>query len=101
PVRIGDQTHTVSVSTGVVMVRDPLTLTAQAVLCDADAAMYSAKAGGTCRVAVFDEAMRAQLLERFALEAALRRAVSARELRVFYQPVVELEPERVVAAEAL
>jgi diguanylate cyclase (GGDEF)-like protein/PAS domain S-box-containing protein len=101
PVRIGGYTHNISVSAGVIMVRDPAAVSAQAVLRDADAAMYSAKAGGKCRVAVFDEAMRAQLLERFEIEAALRRAVSARQLRVYFQPVVKLEPERVVAAEAL
>ncbi|MGO9789798.1 MAG: putative bifunctional diguanylate cyclase/phosphodiesterase [Solirubrobacteraceae bacterium] len=101
PVRIGGYKHNVSVSTGVVMVTEPLHTSGHAVLRDADAAMYSAKAGGKCRVAVFDEAMRAQALERFEIEAALRRAVSGKELRVFYQPVVELSPERVVAAEAL
>ena len=101
PVRIGGYTHRVSVSAGVIMVRDPSAVSAQAVLRDADAAMYSAKAGGKCRVAVFDEAMRARLHERFAIEEALRRAVSARQLRVYYQPVIELEPDRVVAAEAL
>ncbi len=101
PVRIGGYKQNVSVSTGVVLVKDPVDMTAHAVLREADAAMYSAKAGGKCRVAVFDEAMRAQVLERFEIEAALRRAVSAKQLRVFYQPVVELAPERVVAAEAL
>jgi Amt family ammonium transporter len=101
PVQIRGVTHNVSVSTGVVLVRDSTEFTAHGVLRDADAAMYDAKAGGKGRVAVFDATMRAQLLERVAMEAALRSAVSAGELRLLYQPVVALEPGRVVAAEAL
>ncbi len=101
PVQLGGFTHRISVSTGVVLVRDPADFTAHGVLRDADAAMYDAKAGGKGRVAVFDGTMRAQLLERVEMEAALRSAVSSGELRLFYQPVVALEPGRVVAAEAL
>ncbi len=99
PVQIRGVTHNVSVSTGVVLVRDSTEFTAHGVLRDADAAMYDAKAGGKGRVAVFDATMRAQLLERVAMEAALRIAVSAGELRLFFQPVVSLEPGRVVALE--
>ena len=101
PVRLGGVVHELSVSTGVVMVRDPRKVSAQTLLRDADAAMYSAKADGKGRVAVFDETMRKRLHERVALETDLRRAVREGELRVFYQPVVELAAERVVGAEAL
>ncbi|MGO9976484.1 MAG: putative bifunctional diguanylate cyclase/phosphodiesterase [Solirubrobacteraceae bacterium] len=101
PVRLGGTLHTVSVSTGVVMVREPQQMSAQVLLRDADAAMYSAKGNGKGRVAVFDETMRVRLQERVAIENDLRRAVREGELRLFYQPVLELEPERVIAAEAL
>ncbi len=101
PVRLGGTLHTVSVSTGVVMVREPQQMSAQVLLRDADAAMYSAKGNGKGRVAVFDETMRARLQERVAIENDLRRAVREGELRLCYQPVLELEPERVIAAEAL
>jgi diguanylate cyclase (GGDEF)-like protein len=100
PVRIGDQEHVITASTGVVIV-DGGASTPSNVLRDADAAMYRAKAGGKGLVEVFDEGMRAHLIERMAIEAALRRALEHGELRLHYQPVISLDRDRVVAVEAL
>jgi diguanylate cyclase (GGDEF)-like protein/PAS domain S-box-containing protein len=101
PVVVAGAEHAVSISAGIVIVRDAATATATGMMRDADAAMYSAKAGGKGRFAVFDETMREELLERIAIESSLRGALGREELEVFYQPVVALDPGRIVAAEAL
>jgi diguanylate cyclase (GGDEF)-like protein len=68
---------------------------------NADVAMYTAKAGGKGRVAVFDPTMHAAIVARHALSAELARSVSRGELAVEYQPIVELATGRVAAVEAL
>jgi diguanylate cyclase (GGDEF)-like protein len=74
---------------------------AEDVLRDADVAMYRAKERGRARIEVFDETIRAQMLARIEMEHALRRAITAGELRLHYQPVVDAASGRLVALEAL
>ena len=73
----------------------------EALLRDADTAMYRAKAEGPGRSTVFDAAMHDQVRERIELEVALRRALDADELHVAYQPIVALRTGAPVGAEAL
>jgi len=68
---------------------------------DADAAMYLAKERGRDCYEIYDERMRATLVERLDIEMALRRALARRELRVVYQPTVELASGKMVGVEAL
>ncbi len=68
---------------------------------DADLAMYRAKARGKARYEIFDASMNARALERLALEADLRRALERGQLRLHYQPQVELATGRIAGAEAL
>ena len=68
---------------------------------DADVAMYRAKAGGKHRYELFDPPMRRAVLKRHGLKEELRNAIEREELMVHYQPIVDLESEEVVAAEAL
>ena len=63
---------------------------AEDILHDADTAMYSAKAQGKARFAVFDETMRARVVARLQLENDLRRAVEQGEFRLQYQPILSL-----------
>ncbi len=78
-----------------------------AVLRDADAAMYQAKARGKARWALFEPSMHTAAVARLALEGDLRQALTRSagaaggELRLVYQPVVELDTRRVVGVEAL
>ena len=75
--------------------------TAEAVVRNADVAMYEAKhAGRACHV-LFDEAMHVRLTRRIAIEEGLRRALGTEQLALVYQPVVSLETGRTVAVEAL
>ncbi|MCU0270715.1 MAG: EAL domain-containing protein [Acidimicrobiales bacterium] len=80
---------------------DDGTRTPEAMIRDADAAMYQAKARGRARVEVFDAGMRARALERHHIEHDLRSAVTGRELRVHYQPIVDLARDRIAGVEAL
>jgi diguanylate cyclase (GGDEF)-like protein/PAS domain S-box-containing protein len=75
--------------------------TASSLLRDADVAMYQAKTTGKARWVVYDPTMRASAVERVQLENDLANAVDNDQLRLVYQPVVELETNRVVGFEAL
>ncbi|MGH2558408.1 MAG: putative bifunctional diguanylate cyclase/phosphodiesterase, partial [Thermomicrobiales bacterium] len=67
---------------------------------DADAAMYEAKQAQT-GYAIFDNRMSEHAGTRLRLESDLRRAVAGDELRLAYQPVVELASGQIVEVEAL
>jgi diguanylate cyclase (GGDEF)-like protein len=73
----------------------------EALLRDADTAMYRAKALGRARHELFDEAMHRHAVEAFQLEMEMRRALIRGELRVYYQPIVSLATDEIVAVEAL
>jgi diguanylate cyclase (GGDEF)-like protein/PAS domain S-box-containing protein len=74
---------------------------ADELLRNADLAMYRAKALGKGRCELFEPDMHAAALERMAIEGDLRHAVVRGELRLHYQPVVELATGRIVGVEAL
>jgi diguanylate cyclase (GGDEF)-like protein len=73
----------------------------EALIRDADAAMYRAKERGKSRYELFDDAMRKRAVERLHTENSLHRAIERGELRVYYQPMVELSSDLVVGVEAL
>ena len=52
--------------------------------------MYVAKAGGRNKAVLLDEKMRADLDERSRMELMLRDALEQGELRLHYQPEVDL-----------
>ncbi|GIF03171.1 putative bifunctional diguanylate cyclase/phosphodiesterase [Actinoplanes siamensis] len=74
---------------------------AEALMRDADTAMYRAKAEGPGRSTLFDTSMHDQVRERIELEVALRQALAEEQLHVVYQPIVRLETGMPVGAEAL
>lgn len=73
----------------------------QAVLRDADTAMYRAKALGGARCELFDSEMRERAVARLRLETDLRRALDRGDFIVHYQPIVALETGCVVGFEGL
>ncbi|GAA1760948.1 bifunctional diguanylate cyclase/phosphodiesterase [Luedemannella helvata] len=75
--------------------------TASAMLRDADAAMYAAKAKGLGEVEVFDEVASHRSLDRLDLRNDLLRALDEGQLHVVYQPVFTLDTDEVISFEAL
>jgi diguanylate cyclase (GGDEF)-like protein/PAS domain S-box-containing protein len=73
----------------------------EAVLRDADTAMYRAKALGKARSELFDAEMRARALVRLQLETNLRRAIERGEFQLHYQPIVSLATGLITGFEGL
>ncbi|MCC7371616.1 MAG: EAL domain-containing protein [Chloroflexi bacterium] len=74
---------------------------ADALLRNADIAMYVAKRGGRGRLAIYSDGMDAATRNRLELEADLYRAVDRNELLVMYQPTIDIDSGQVIGAEAL
>jgi len=68
---------------------------------NADLALYRAKSEGRNRYQLFDYAMHEEVLARRSIEGDLRQALDRDQLRVLYQPQMDLRTGRVVGAEAL
>ncbi len=68
---------------------------------DAEIALEHAKAAGGRTAVVFDPSMSAAPIDRLEIETDLRRAIERRELRLHYQPIVDLGTGRVSGVEAL
>ena len=71
-----------------------------ALLKQADMALYQAKDVGRNAIRFFNPAMQAAVEQRIQTETALRQAIAAHELQLHYQPQVDAQG-RVVGAEAL
>lgn len=74
---------------------------AETLLQHADAAMYRAKAEGRGRYQYFSEDLTHAARGRIDMEVHLRRAIGLSELRVHFQPQVDIGSGRIVGAEAL
>ncbi len=74
---------------------------AQDLLRDADTAMYHAKEQGKAQYALFDPNMHTRAMERLLLQSDLQHCIERQELRVYYQPVVELTRGQIIGFEAL
>ena len=99
PVDLGG--HRVSVGASIGIVVADAQSTPLGLFRDADIAMYRAKSAGRGQWVVFDPGMRAAELQRIELERELAGALAAGQLRLVYQPVVDLQTEHVVGFEAL
>jgi predicted signal transduction protein with EAL and GGDEF domain len=95
----GDEVY-VHASIGIALTTAPHTRP-EALVRDADAAMYRAKERGGSGYEVFDPDMRDRVLRRMSIEHALHRAIERDELRVHYQPLVSIAHGDVVGVEAL
>ncbi|HEV2369793.1 MAG TPA: bifunctional diguanylate cyclase/phosphodiesterase, partial [Acidimicrobiales bacterium] len=103
PVVVEGQAVYISASLGVAWPRsgDRVADDADALLSDADSAMFEAKKKGRGRTEVYDRRMRQRARIRLETEAALRSALEHEELHLVFQPVVDLTTSGVAGFEAL
>jgi diguanylate cyclase (GGDEF)-like protein/PAS domain S-box-containing protein len=101
PLRLGGAELRLSASIGVALVEAGEGTDGQRLIEDADAAMYRAKERGGARTELFDNAMRDNAVRAMRVEQELQRALEQGELRLRYQPSVDLATGQVVGAEAL
>ena len=99
PVTVAGQELTPTVSMGVTF--GSKGHTADQLLRNADLAMYLAKSKGKDRIEEFQDQMHVAVVQRLELETDLRRAVLSEELRVHYQPIIDLTSGDIVGFEAL
>jgi diguanylate cyclase len=75
--------------------------TAEALISNADTAMYHAKEHGKAAYQYYSTQMNVASVERLTLETGLRRALDHEALELHYQPQVELGSGRIIGCEAL
>jgi diguanylate cyclase (GGDEF)-like protein len=91
---------TVSASVGIAVAQAD-SMTAENFLKSADIAMYGAKAKGAGNYRMFDPEIEAIVQARSALEREMRNGIVQNHFRVFYQPLINLQTQKVTAFEAL
>ena len=100
PYILGEQQVIVTASIGIATARDAIAGASDLVR-NADVAMYMAKANGKAGYAVFDPGMHEAIRERHELSVDLQRAIELDQLRLVYQPIVDLTTSRPAGVEAL
>ncbi len=103
PMEIDGFEHAISASVGIAVTvpGGSRRQSAETLLRNADTAMYRAKEAGRGRWELFDDEMRAQVVERFEVERGLPVALATGGLSLLYQAIVDSSSETVVGAEAL
>ncbi|MCL4800905.1 MAG: diguanylate cyclase, partial [Burkholderiales bacterium] len=100
PVAIGDRELVVTASIGIAIYpRDGTE--PEALLKNADAAMYRSKEHGRNAFEFYAREMNARAAHYLRTQHALARALDAGEFRLFYQPIVGCRNGRIAGAEAL
>ncbi len=98
-VRLGTRSVSSTCSIGIAF--DEEGITSDELLRNADIAMYQAKKQGKDRFELYRKEMHNLVLARTELEEELKAAIAAGELVAHYQPVIDLQTQRVVGFEAL
>ncbi|MDH4191057.1 MAG: PAS domain S-box protein [Betaproteobacteria bacterium] len=100
PINSEGQDFTITPSIGISIFPDD-GRDAEALIRNADAAMYHAKEMGRANFQFFTSEMNLAASRRLTLENDLRRALQKDELRVYYQPIADIRTRRIVGHEAL
>jgi len=102
PVDVAGQDTAITVSIGVAfLAADDHSVTSEALVRDADAAMYEAKEAGRDRHEIFDATTRLAATTRHETVQAMRRGLELGEFVVHYQPRLDVVTQRPVGVEAL
>jgi diguanylate cyclase (GGDEF)-like protein len=100
PYSIEGHKVTIGASVGIV-IGDPGRASADALVRNADLALYAAKAAGRGKHCFYEPSMHSEAAERQIIENDLRQAIERGELFVAYQPVVRTAGEEISGFEAL
>jgi diguanylate cyclase (GGDEF)-like protein len=100
PYMIEGNKVTIGASIGIA-IGDPGRASADALVRNADLALYAAKAAGRGKHRLYEPSMHSEAAERQLLETDLRQAIERGELAVHYQPVVHAAGEEISGFEAL
>jgi diguanylate cyclase (GGDEF)-like protein/PAS domain S-box-containing protein len=100
PFDVNDREVFIGASIGIA-VGDGGSVDADELIRNADTAMYAAKAAGRGRYELFQPEMHVHALERFEVQADLRRALGRDEFRLHYQPIVDFASGGIQGVEAL
>ena len=100
PFQLGEEMAYITTSIGITLYPEDAT-EIDALLKNADQAMYSAKQMGRNRCSYFTQSMQEAAQTRMRLANDLRGALAGDQLRVYYQPIVELSTGAIHKAEAL
>ena len=100
PVSLGEESVMLTLSIGMAQ-GSTHHVGADELIKDATAALNKARQSGAGHEAVFDPDMQRRARDRLKIEADLHQALRREELRVFWQPIVELGPNRLAGFEAL
>jgi diguanylate cyclase (GGDEF)-like protein len=100
PFKLGTEISYISASIGVTIYPDDAT-DAEALLKNADQAMYAAKNQGRNRYHYFTQSMQKTAQSRMRLTNDLRDALINHQFMVYYQPIVDLQSNDIFKAEAL
>ena len=101
PVMVGDRELAISACCGFGLSRRGKENSPSRLMADADIALYRAKETPGAGVAVFELRMEAPHRRRRQIERALQAPRIERQLKVCFQPIVDLKNGRVIAHEAL
>ncbi|MFL6732362.1 MAG: EAL domain-containing protein [Sphingomicrobium sp.] len=100
PYSIEGHKVTIGASVGIV-IGDPGRASADALVRNADLALYAAKGAGRGKHCIYEPSMHSEAAERQLLENDLRQAIERGELSVHYQPIVRTAEEEVSGFESL
>jgi diguanylate cyclase (GGDEF)-like protein len=100
PYSIEDHKVMIGASVGIA-IGDPGRASADALVRNADLALYAAKAAGRGTHRLYEPSMHSEAAERQLLENDLRQAIERGELAVHYQPIVRTAGEEISGFEAL
>jgi len=100
PVALDDMSFALTCSIGIAMFPDDGT-DMEELIKNADSAMYAVKERGRSDFRFYQRQMNIGLLSRMKLDAALRQAIEHHDLRLHYQPKIDLESGILVGVEAL
>lgn len=99
-IKVGEETYTLTASIGISVF--PLHGTSYDELFkNAESALGVSKASGKNKYTVYEYSMNVQLIERWTLTQELLLAIDHDELRLVFQPIMNLKDNRIVGFEAL